>query len=146
MPLARVLAVLLLVSVAGCTGLSGSDTTTAGTTSTTDVTSSTPTTERQGTEPHTAVGTSHTDTHLVVHDHTESGNVTVTLGAGSDAATYDVEDGSLDLTREIHDRGHDVRVVVERGNETVFDQVVRKYQFWEVTVRDNDTSVTQTVV
>lgn len=129
----RVAAVALLVAVAGCAGLSGDpETTTAPTSEST-------------TEPHTAQGTSHASEHLLVSTSSGVDNVTVTLGTAGSAETYAV-DGSIDLTRAVHERGHDVRVVVERGNETVFDRTVREYQYWEVHVTENATRVSQLVV
>jgi hypothetical protein len=158
MPRVRLVAIALLVVVAGCTGFSGDTTTTddpdAGPTTelttepttalTTEPTSDTSTAD--GTEPHTAEGTSHIDTHLVVDPQTGVDNVTVTLGTGENAETYPVEAGYLDLTREIHERGHEVPVVVVRGNETVFEQTVYGYQYYHVSISENDTSVSQTVV
>lgn len=160
----RIAAVVLLVVVAGCAGLSGDPgTTTAPTTepttlptteSTDDSTTELPTSDSMSdstsdstptTEPHTAHGTSHTSTHLVVDNRTTGENVTVTLGTGAGATTYDVVD-SADLTREVHDRGHDVEVVVERGDETVFEETVRGYEYYEVAVYENDTSTSYVVV
>jgi hypothetical protein len=158
MPRVRLAVIALLVVLAGCTGVPGDATTTddpgAGPTTelttepTTELTteSTTDTTTVDGTEPHTAQGTSHIDTHLVVDPQTGVDNVTVTLGTGGNAETHPVEVGYLDLTREIHERGHGVQVVVERGNETVFNQTVYGYQYYRVTVSETDTSVTQTVV
>lgn len=74
-------------------------------------------------------------------------NVSVTLAPDGDAATYEVAPGSeVDLTQVIHDHGHDVRVVVERGDETVYDETVAEYEYHKVTVSENDTDVTMAVV
>ncbi|GAA0266460.1 hypothetical protein [Halobacterium noricense] len=141
----RIAAVALLVAVAGCTGLAptGSETTvstTAPTATPTETTSDT-------TEPHTGVGTSHAPEHLTVHATSGVENVSVTLAPDGDAETYDVPAGNeVSLTREIHDRGHDVRVVVERGNEPVFDKAILAYESVDVTVHENDTSVDYVVV
>ena len=137
----RVLALALLVVLAGCTGAgtTGAAPTTAPTT--------TPTTDST-TAPHTAVGTSHIDDHFGVRAASDVDNVAATLAPGADDATSYTLNASerLDLTREIHDRGHGVRVVVERGDEVVFEATVRGYQSYDVTVEDNDTRVTETVV
>lgn len=141
----RVLALALLVVLAGCTGAgtTGDGPTTAPTTE-----STTTTTGGSTTGPHTAVGTSHIDDHLGVRASFGVDDVTVTLAPGTDdAASYDLDEGeTLDLTREIHERGHAVRVVVERGDEVVFEATVHGYQSYDVTVDANDTRVTETVV
>ncbi|MCD2202278.1 hypothetical protein [Halobacterium sp. KA-6] len=141
----RIAAVALLVAVAGCAGLAptGSETTvptTAPTATPTETTSDT-------TEPHTGVGTSHAPDHFSVHASAGVENVSVTLAPDGDADTYDVPAGNeVSLTREIHDRGHDVRVVVDRGNETVFDKAILAYESVDVTVYANDTNVDYVVV
>lgn len=149
----RIAAVVLLVAIAGCTGFgpAGGDGTTAPTTEPTTVPTTAPTAEpttSETTEPHTAVGTSHISTHLVVRASSGVENVTVTLSPGGGTSeTYDVPAGDeLDLTREIHDRGHDVRVVVDRGSERVFDEAVLGYEYYEVVVDENDTRVEHAVV
>lgn len=125
---------VLLVAAAGCAGVTsqpGYRTTTGEPTA----------------EPHTAVGTSHIDRHLTVSAHVNAGNVTVTLAPNGSSETYAVEPGDpVSLTREIHDRGHDVRVVVERDGEVVFDTTVRGYASYDVTVTENDTRVTEAMV
>ncbi|MFC3478688.1 hypothetical protein [Halobacterium litoreum] len=139
----RVVAVALLVAVAGCTGLGGSDTTTTVDETTVETTGTTDAT----TEPHTAVGTSHIDRHLSVRASYGAGNVTVTLAPDGDTETYVVEEGDrLSLTREIHDRGHGVPVVVERGGEVVFNATVEDYEYYEVVVDENDTRVSSAMV
>lgn len=156
----RIVAIALLVVAAGCTGLgpAGGDgtaaPTTAPTTGPTTVPTTTPTTapttdstSGETTEPHTAYGTSHVGTHLVVRAGAEAENVTVTVAPDRDGATYDVPAGDeIDLSREIHDRGHDARVVVERGSEVVFRESVLAYEYYEVVVRENDIQVEQAVV
>lgn len=144
---ARIAAIALLVGLAGCTGVSPADggTTTAPTADTTTV----PTTETttSTTEPHTARGTSHTSTHFVVSASLNVGNLTVTLAPDGDSETYSLDAGDeLDLTREIHERGHDVRVVVERGEETVFERSILGYEYYDVTVYENQTDVEYAVV
>jgi hypothetical protein len=142
----RIAAVALLVAVAGCAGLAptGSETTTPTSTPTATPTE---TTTSDTTEPHTGVGTSHAPEHLRVHATSGVENVSVTLAPDGDAETYDIPAGNeVSLTREIHDRGHDVRVVVERGNETVFDRAILAYESVDVTVYENDTSVDYVVV
>lgn len=150
----RTLLLALLVVLAGCTGAGapggGDGTATTGTTADA-TTSTTPTTETtttaDTTEPHTAQGTSHAGRHLSVRASYGVENVTVTLAPDGEAADFDVDAGAeRSFTREIHDRGHDVQVVVERGDEVVFDQVVRDYQYYQLTVYENETSVTQSVV
>jgi hypothetical protein len=142
--LLRTLLVALLVAVAGCSGAGvpgagGDESTTAGTT--------VGTTTADTTEPHTAQGTSHAGDHLSVRAVHGAGNVTVTLAPDGDAASFQIDEGAeRSFTREIHDRGHDVRVVVARDGEVVFDQSVRGYQYYQLTVYGNETSVTQTVV
>lgn len=141
----RIAAVALLVAVAGCAGLAptGSETTvptTAPTATPTEPTSDT-------TAPHTGVGTSHAPEHLMVRASAGVENVTVTLAPDGDAESYDVPAGrEVDLTREIHDRGHDVRVVVERGGEVVYEADVLGYEHHRVTVNENDTDVSMAVV
>ncbi|MCD2200412.1 hypothetical protein LPA44_10970 [Halobacterium sp. KA-4] len=141
----RIAAVALLVAVAGCAGLAP---TSSETTAPTSAPTATPTeTTSDTTEPHTAVGTSHAPAHLTVRASAGVENVSVTLAPAGDAETYDVPAGNeVSLTREIHDRGHDVRVVIERGNETVFDKRVLEYEYFDVTVHENDTSVDSIVV
>jgi hypothetical protein len=74
-------------------------------------------------------------------------NVTVTLAPNGETSSFDVDPGpKRSFTREIHDRGHDVRVVVERDGEVVFDRTVRNYQYYQLAVQENGTSVTQSVV
>lgn len=152
MPRVRIAAIALLVALAGCTGVTGDapgiddpdagPTTEVTTELTTELTTepTTDTTTADGTEPHTAEGTSHIDTHLLVSAGRDVDTVTVTLGTGEEAQQYPVS-GSVDLTREIHDRGHDVPVVVERGNETVFERTVYGYESYELVVYENDTRV-----
>ena len=138
-PNRAVLAVLLVV-FAGCSGASPG----GATTSTTDFPTDTAT---QTTAPHTGVGTSHAPEHFHVRAGGETSNVTVTLAPNGDTETYRLDSGrQLDLTREIHDRGHDTTVVVERGNETVFDETVAGYEYYELTVYENDTNVEQAMV
>ncbi|MGB9963612.1 hypothetical protein [Halobacterium sp. CBA1126] len=143
----RTAVVALLVALAGCAGFAPADdgeTTVPTSTPTgthTDATTSPPT------EPHTAVGTSHAPEHLSVRASENVDNVTVTLAPGGDTETYDLPAyREVDLTREVHERGHDVRVVVERGNETVFDRRVLAYESFDVTVYANDTRVDYVVV
>jgi hypothetical protein len=133
----RTLLLALLVALAGCTGVGvpSGDSTTAETTADTT------------TEPHTAQGTSHIGSHLSVRAAHDVENVTVTLAPGGDASTFEVEPGpEHSLTREIHERGHDVRGVAARGDETVFDREIQGYQSFELTVYENDTRRTQSVV
>lgn len=157
----RALALALLVALAGCTGVSPGGVPADGTTElpsdaterptdTTErsaaVTADGPTTASdttdRATEPHTGVGTSHAPEHLSVRASVEVANVTVTLAPDGDSRTYRLDGGERrDLTREIHDRGHDVRVVVERGNETVFDQPVYGYESYAIVVEENDTQI-----
>lgn len=148
MPPTRIAVVVLLVAVAGCTGLAptdGAETTAPATAPTTELTTEQPTTET--TQPHTGVGTSHAPTHLTVRAGAGVENVTVTLAPGGDDATYEVPAGrEVDLTREVHDRGHDVHVVVERGGEVVYEADVLEYEYHDVVVRGNDTDVTMSVV
>jgi len=141
----RLAAVALFVAVAGCTGLAptGSDTTTPTTAPATVPTETTSDT----TSPHTGVGTSHAPEHLTVRASAGVENVSVTLAPDGDAASHEIPAGrEVDLTQVIHDRGHDVRVVVERGDETVYDETVAEYEYHKVTVSENDTDVTMTVV
>ncbi|WP_353633429.1 hypothetical protein ABSL23_08645 [Halobacterium sp. NMX12-1] len=141
----RIAAVALLVAVAGCAGLAPTDSETTAPTSAPTVTPTETTSDT--TEPHTGVGTSHAPEHLTVRASGGVENVTVTLAPDGDTETYDLPAGrEVDLTREIHDRGHDVRVVVERGDETVFDREVLGYESFDVTVHGNDTSVDYAVV
>lgn len=159
-------ALALLVAVAGCTGLSGDAGTTppatepgagATTAPTTDPVTTDPTTAStadsatnaggDATEPHTASGTSHTSSHLGVRAAAGVENVTVTLAPNGSTATHSLEStGYVDLTHAIHARGHGVRVVVERGDETVFDQTVHGYEDWTVTAYENRTDVEYVVV
>ena len=143
----RTLLLALLVVLAGCTGAGlpggGGDSATTTEATTTDPTE----TATDTTEPHTARGTSHAGSHLSVRALFGAGDLTVTLAPDGDAASFEVDEGAeRSFAREIHDRGHDVRVVVERGDEVVFDQVVRDYQSYRLTVGENETSVTQTEV
>lgn len=154
----RGVVLVLLVVLAGCTGVSpggASDPTSEAPSSTTELpssttelpTSTTPATTDQTTAPHTGVGTSHAPEHFSVRAGAEVPNVTVTLAPNADTETYRLDAGSqLDLTREIHNRGHEVQVVVERGNETVFDQTVYGYESYDVVVYENDTRVTMAEV
>jgi hypothetical protein len=136
----RTLLLVLLVALAGCTGTGMPGDGEDGTLTTDATTADT-------TEPHTAQGTSHAGDHFSVRAIYGAGNVTVTLAPDGDTARFEVDDGAeRSLTREIHDRGHDVRVVVERDGEVVFDQSVSGYQYYELTVYENETSVTQSVV
>lgn len=138
----RIAAVALLVAVAGCTGLAPTD----GTETTVPPTEQ-PTTQQPTTGLHTAEGTSHIGEHLTVRASAGIENVTVTLAPDGDAENREVAAGAeVDLTREVHDRGHDVRVVVERGGEVVFDEQVRAYEYYDVVVYENDTSVDYVVV
>ncbi len=140
----RIAAVALLVAVAGCTGLAPTDG--AGTTAP----ATAPTTEEptaETTQPHTGVGTSHAPDHLTVRAGAGVENVTVTLASDGDDGTHAVPAGrEVDLTREVHDRGHDVHVVVERGGEVVYEGDVLEYEYHRVTVDQNDTDVTMSVV
>jgi len=141
----RVLLVALLVAVAGCTGGGslggiGDDTTT-----TTDAATTAPTTG-DTIEPHTAHGTSHTRRHLTVRAWHDVENVTVTLAPEGDTEQFAVRAGEKrSFTGEIHERGHDVRVVVERGDETVFDRDIQSYQSFRLTIYENETSRTMAV-
>jgi hypothetical protein len=152
MSLARITAIALLVVVAGCTGAGPTDggTTTAPTTDSTTVPTTqtaTATPADSTTPPHTAKGTSHTATHFVASAGANVDEVTVTLAPDGDNETYELEAADeLDLTREIHERGHDVRVVVERGDETVFDQSILGYEYYDVTVYEDQTNVEYAVV
>lgn len=99
------------------------------------------------TAPHTHRGTSHHAYHLEVRAQFDLDNVTVTLAPSGGSATYQLDAGEQrSFTHEIHNRGHGVRVVVERGDEVVFEQTIHDYEFYQVTVRENETSVTQSVV
>ena len=160
----RAVLLTLLVVLAGCTGVNpGGDTDDATTGLPSDTTElPTGTTERptkttdqstdagtpgRTTEPHTGVGTSHAPEHFSVRAGAEVQNVTVTLAPNGDTETHHLDAGSqLDLTREIHDRGHGTTVVVERGNETVFDETIAGYEFYRLAVYENETSVQQGVV
>ena len=151
----RALAVALLVALAGCTGVgtTGGDTTTGPTTPLTtsqasETTKNTDTTTADSTtEPHTAVGTSHHSNHFSVRTGFGVENLTVTLAPDGDSETFTVSEGDeLDLTHEIHERGHDVRVVVERGDEVVFDRPVYDYENYGLTVYEDDVSVDYSVV
>lgn len=148
----RAVLLVLLVMLAGCTGVSPGDTeTTELPTSTTEQPVDDPTTDdettSQTTEPHTGVGTSHAPEHFSVRAGAEVPNVTVTLAPNADTETHRLDAGrQLDLTREIHDRGHGTTVVVKRGNETVFDETIAGYEYYELTVYENETSVQQGVV
>jgi len=73
-------------------------------------------------------------------------NVTVALAPDTDGAATDDLSERETSTREIHDRDHGVTVVVERGDEVVFESFVRGYQSYDVAVEANDTRVTETVV
>lgn len=133
----RVLVVALLVVVAGCAGsgvpgaVDGDDTTT---------------TTADTTEPYAADGTSHVSRHLTVRTGLDAGNVTVTLAPESDTERFAVRAGAeRSFTRAIHERGHDVRVVVERDGEVVYEASVLAYQSHQVTVRENHTAVTKAV-
>lgn len=134
----RALLVALLVAVAGCAG-SGvpggvADSTTA------------PPTTGETVEPHTADGTSHVSRHLTVRAWHDDGNVTVTLAPEGDTRQFAVRAGEeRSFTRAVHDRGHDVRVVVERDGEVVYEAAVLAYQHHQVTVRDNETTVSKAV-
>lgn len=150
----RLVVVVLLVVVAGCTGsgVSGDDTTaeltTEQTTGETTGSSTGETTEPSaGTDQHTGHGTSHAPAHLTVRAAAGLDNVTVTLSPDGDAGTYEVPGGEeLELTREVHDRGHDVRVVVERGDEVVYDETVLEYEHHRIRVHENDTDVSMGMV
>jgi len=145
MALRRTVLLALLVVLAGCTGVTPSDSPDQRTTDATTPVDTVTTTET--TEPHTGVGTSHASSHFVMRAHAGVENVTVTLAPDGDTSTAEIEPGpEHSFTRAIHDRGHDVRVVVERDGEVVFDQTVREYEYHEVTVQENETSVTQSVV
>jgi hypothetical protein len=129
--------VALLVALAGCTGVGvpSGDATTAETT------------VDNTTEPHTAQGTSHIGSHLSVRSVHNIENVTVTLAPGGETETFEIEPGpECSFTREIHERGHDVRVVVERGGETVFDREIEAYESFELFVYENKTELSQSVV
>ena len=136
----RTLLLALLVALAGCTGggvLGGGD----------DGGSTTAETTRDTTEPHTAEGTSHAGDHFWVRAIYGAGNVTVTLAPDGESATFDIDEGAdRSFTRELHDRGHDVRVVVKRDGKVVFDQTVQGYQYYRLTVYEKETSVSLAVV
>jgi hypothetical protein len=143
------------VALAGCPSAPDGTGTTELPTSTTDQPvddpptddATTDSTTDQTTDPHTAVGTSHASSHFTVRAGAEVQNVIVTLAPSGDSDTVELEAGTQrGLTQEMHDRGHDVRVVVERGEETVFDQTVRGYQAFDLVVYENDTDVTQVAV
>jgi len=154
MSLRKTVVLALLVALAGCTGAgapggSGGETT-AGptvttTTTTTASTSSTPSTS--STDPHTGRGTSHASSHLSVQAASGVENVTVTLAPDGQSASVQVEAGTeRSLTEAVHERGHDVRLTVERDGEVVFDRMVREYEYYQVTVYENETSVTHSEV
>ncbi|MCG1002498.1 MULTISPECIES: hypothetical protein [Halobacterium] len=141
----RVAAVALFVALAGCAGFAPTDGT--ETPSATAPTSTPTETTAETTEPHTGVGTSHTSDHLTVRASAGVQNLSVTLAPDGDSATYEVPAGDeLSFTREIHDRGHDVHVVVERGGEVVYEADVLGYEYHQLTVHENDTEVTMAVV
>ena len=151
----RAVLLVLLVVLAGCTGVSpggeANDPTTELPTRTTDKPIDDSTTDTRTsagtTEPHTGVGTSHISEHFSIRAGAEVSNVTVTVAPNGSSETHRLDTGEqLDLTREIHDRGHDVTVVVERGTETVFDQTVQGYEYYEIAVYENETDVQQAVV
>lgn len=75
-------------------------------------------------------------------------NVTVTVAPDDgDRSQFELSAGDQrSVTRPIHERGHDVRVVVERDGTVVFDETVAGYQYYRLAVSENDTSVTLTVV
>ncbi|CQH51477.1 uncharacterized protein HHUB_1736 [Halobacterium hubeiense] len=141
----RIADVALLVAVAGCAGLAPTGSETAPTTAPTAT--PTETTSSDTTAPHTGVGTSHSPEHLTVRASAGVENATVTLAPDGDAESYEVPAGrEVDLTREIHDRGHDVHVIVERGGEVVYEADVLGYEHHRVTVNENDTDVSMAVV
>lgn len=134
----RVLAVALLVAAAGCAGVDvpggvGNDATA-------------PTTASDTVEPHTAVGTSHVSDHLTVGAWHDAEGVTVALGPEGDAKQFAVRAGEERLfTREVHNRGHDVRVVIERDGEVVYEASVAASEHCRITVRENETTRTKMV-
>lgn len=150
----RLVAVVLLVVAAGCTGGGvGEDDTTAELTTqrpteaATDAPSGETTDASAGGGQHTGQGTSHAPAHLTVRAAAELDNVTVTLSPDGDAETYEVSGGDeVELTREVHDRGHDVRVVVVRGDEVVYDETVREYEHHRIRVHENSTDVSTVMV
>lgn len=144
----RTTALVLLVALGGCLGgpAPGADDSTT-TPSATAPTTTQSTTTATTTAPHTYRGTSHNAQHLTVRAYHDLDNVTVTLAPGGDSATYQLEAGEQrSVTQEIHDRGHQVRVVVERGDEVVFERTISDYQYYRVAVQANDTSVWQSEV
>jgi len=136
------------VVLAGCAGVGPPDSgngPTASAPTTGDAT--TPGTTPDTTEPHTARGTSHAGEHLDVRVSYGVEDVTVTVAPDGDRSQFELSAGDQrSVTRPIHDRGHGVRVVVERDGTVVFDETVAGYQYYRLTVSENDTSVTLTVV
>lgn len=148
MSLPRLVALGLLVVAAGCAGLGGSaDSPTTGVPAESVTDDTTTQATASTTDPHTAVGTSHISEHLTVRASYGVENVTVILEPDADSATYAVPEGEeIELTREIHDRGHDVRVAVERDGDVVFEKTIYGYEHHEVRVLENSTTVSTAVV
>ncbi len=73
--------------------------------------------------------------------------VTATVAPDGNRSQFELFGGDKHwLTQPVHDRGHDVRVVVERDGAVVFDRAVRGYEYYRLTVAENDTSVSLTAV
>lgn len=133
----------LLVVLAGCAGV-GTPDSGGGPTASTPTTGATAT---DTTEPHTARGTSHAGDHFSVRVASDVDGVTVTVAPDGNRSQFELSGGDQrSLTRLVHDRGHDVRVVVERDGAVVFDRAVRGYEYYRLTVSENDTSVSLTEV
>jgi ABC-type transport system substrate-binding protein len=148
MSLRKTVVLALLVALAGCTGAgapggSGGETTAGPTVTTTTTT----TASTSSTDPHTGRGTSHASSHLSVQATNGVENVTVTLAPDGQSASVQVEAGTeRSLTEAVHECGHDVRLTVDRDGEVVFDRMVREYEYYQVTVYENETSVTHSEV
>lgn len=135
----------LLVVLAGCAGV-GTPDSGGGPTASTPTTGAAAT-ATDTTEPHTARGTSHAGDHFSVRVASDVDGVTVTVAPDGNRSQFELSGGDQrSLTRLVHDRGHDVRVVVERDGAVVFDRAVRGYEYYRLTVSENDTSVSLTEV
>jgi hypothetical protein len=140
----------LFVVLAGCAGV-GTPDSGGGPTASTPTTAATPapttTTTADTTEPHTARGTAQAGAHFPERVSSDVDSVTVTVAPDGNRSQFELSGGDMHwLTQSVHDRGHGVRVVVERVEAVVFDRTVWGYEYYRLAVSEMDTSVSLTAV
>lgn len=114
--------------------------------------STTENSDNQSTDPHTAKGTSHTNTHLEVDVAAQDLIVEIRLYEDGPAGTptfnetyeWGYGDG-VDLTRQVHELDPAYAEIVVNGTE-VWNGTIREYETYRITVNETAASVEYSVV